>query len=137
LCAAFLAVQGYSGICEDKNHAIIPLLGGCDRYILCMFGREAIVFCPPNSKFSLEEKDCVPGDPSNCLSPTVAPGVPSTWENVCNRQEVAGNTPIPTSCVYYAFCFNGFGNLRQCPNGQIFNQTKCVNGSQSTCVPDS
>lgn len=89
----FLFNADGSGICSDKNHEVLPLLGGHDRYILCLFRRELIVLCPPGTIFDLTVKDCVPENP------TTTTEMPP-WLEVC-KEGVSGNQSLPESCVHY------------------------------------
>lgn len=56
----------YSGLCEGVNYDLLPLIGGCEHYIFCLFGHEMIGQCPEDTYFSWDFRDCVPGDSTIC-----------------------------------------------------------------------
>lgn len=48
-----------------------------------------------------------------------------------------GDVPYPDDCTKYIWCVNQASvGVMQCGAGQVFHETRCVNGNVNTCEPN-
>ncbi|XP_058465516.1 uncharacterized protein LOC131439033 [Malaya genurostris] len=114
----------YLHLCVEQTVETIAHPADCDLFISCQSTNITVEACSRGEIFDPENLMCSAGNIEDC-----------ELLNLCSEGIDGAVFPYPEYCGLFIQCEGNIDTVKQCPTGEIFDQTKteCAPGDVETC----